>query len=124
MSNLVFRGKRFGEDYQGGETLVEYRWGETSDTWKVLPLCLQYVDHSPTGFEWGYYGSGPSQLAFAILFMFSRKVLGYDIEMARNYSMYKYMYFKQDFVATWKKEWYLTEQEIITWMWDNNRDTG
>jgi hypothetical protein len=25
------------------------------------------VTHSPTGFSWGYGGSGPSQLAFAIL---------------------------------------------------------
>lgn len=24
-------------------------------------------DHSPTGFEWGYPGSGPAQLALAIL---------------------------------------------------------
>jgi len=28
---------------------------------------LRYVNHSPTGFEWGYGGSGPAQLAFAIL---------------------------------------------------------
>lgn len=27
----------------------------------------RYVNHSPTGFEWGYTGSGPAQLAFAIL---------------------------------------------------------
>jgi hypothetical protein len=25
------------------------------------------VDHSPTGFSWGYGGSGPAQLALAIL---------------------------------------------------------
>lgn len=25
------------------------------------------VSHSPTGFSWGYCGSGPAQLAFAIL---------------------------------------------------------
>lgn len=24
------------------------------------------VNHSPTGFEWGYAGSGPAQLAFAM----------------------------------------------------------
>ena len=28
---------------------------------------LAVIDHSPTGFEWGYGGSGPSQLALAIL---------------------------------------------------------
>ncbi len=34
---------------------------------RPLPTGLQYVRHSPTGFEWGYLGSGPAQLAFAIL---------------------------------------------------------
>lgn len=28
---------------------------------------LKVRKHSPTGFEWGYMGSGPSQLALAIL---------------------------------------------------------
>lgn len=28
---------------------------------------LQIVNHSPTGFAWGYAGSGPAQLALAIL---------------------------------------------------------
>lgn len=28
---------------------------------------FEFVRHSPTGFEWGYNGSGPAQLAFAIL---------------------------------------------------------
>lgn len=32
-----------------------------------LPLRTDLVNHSPTGFEWGYGGSGPSQLALAIL---------------------------------------------------------
>ena len=28
---------------------------------------LEVMNHSPTGFEWGYGGSGPSQLALALL---------------------------------------------------------
>lgn len=32
-----------------------------------LPLRLDLVNHSPTGFEWGYAGSGPAQLSVAIL---------------------------------------------------------
>lgn len=31
-----------------------------------LPLCLEIRNHSPTGFEWGYGGSGPAQLALAL----------------------------------------------------------
>ena len=32
-----------------------------------LPLRLDVVNHSPTGFAWGYSGSGAAQLAVAIL---------------------------------------------------------
>jgi hypothetical protein len=32
-----------------------------------LPLRLDLWNHSPTGFEWGYGGSGPAQLALALL---------------------------------------------------------
>jgi len=32
-----------------------------------LPLRLDIVNHSPTGFAWGYSGSGAAQLAVAIL---------------------------------------------------------
>lgn len=32
-----------------------------------LDLRLDLDNHSPTGFNWGYWGSGPAQLALAIL---------------------------------------------------------
>jgi hypothetical protein len=32
-----------------------------------LPLRLDLDNHSPTGFEWGYGGSGPAQLALALI---------------------------------------------------------
>ena len=32
-----------------------------------LPLRLDLAEHSPDGFEWGYGGSGPAQLALALL---------------------------------------------------------
>lgn len=31
------------------------------------------INHSPNGFNWGYGGSGPAQLALAILLRFCRK---------------------------------------------------
>jgi hypothetical protein len=34
---------------------------------RPLPPRNDIVNHSPDGFEWGYGGSGPAQLAFAIL---------------------------------------------------------
>jgi hypothetical protein len=35
---------------------------------RKLPKCLDKVNHSPDGFAWGYGGSGPAQLAYALLF--------------------------------------------------------
>lgn len=34
---------------------------------RKLPLRLDLFNHSPCGFEWGYGGSGPAQLALALL---------------------------------------------------------
>jgi hypothetical protein len=34
---------------------------------RPLPMQLELFNHSPTGFGWGYSGSGPAQLALAIL---------------------------------------------------------
>lgn len=41
-------------------------WSVTVDG-KPLPLRLDIANHSPTGFAWGYQGSGPAQLALALL---------------------------------------------------------
>lgn len=38
----------------------------TVDGWPLNPR-LDLWNHSPTGFEWGYAGSGPAQLALALL---------------------------------------------------------
>ena len=51
---------------------------------------LQIVNHSPTGFAWGYAGSGPAQLALAILLE-----LGINTDHARQL----YQTFKVDFIA-------------------------
>jgi len=34
---------------------------------ELLSLRLDLSNHSPSGFDWGYRGSGPAQLALAIL---------------------------------------------------------
>jgi len=61
-------------------------------------------NHSPTGFEWGYAGSGPAQLALAIL----ADHLGND-EQALNL----YQRFKWAVVAELPhREWILTSEEV------------
>jgi hypothetical protein len=65
---------------------------------------LDLWNHSPTGFEWGYGGSGPAQLALAIL----ADHFG-DDEQAFNF----HHRFKWAVIAELpKRSWTLTSQEI------------
>jgi hypothetical protein len=57
-------------------------------------------NHSPDGFAWGYNGSGPAQLALAILLRHT------DSDTALRL----HQHFKQDFVARWPQAGPLNEQ--------------
>ena len=65
---------------------------------------LDLWNHSPTGFEWGYGGSGPAQLALALLadhFSDDQKAVGL------------HHYFKLEVVAKLpKRGWTLTSEQI------------
>ena len=37
-----------------------------------------YRNHSPDGFSWGYGGSGPAQLALAVMLEINGKAFGYQ----------------------------------------------
>ena len=61
-------------------------------------------NHSPTGFEWGYVGSGPAQLALALL----ADHLG-DGEQALNlYQRFKWLVVSE----LPEREWILTSDQI------------
>ena len=74
-----------------------------------LPLepSLEIADHSPDGFNWGYDGSGPGQLALGILY----EVTG-NAELARNC----YQMFKWDHVSRWGERWEIAEREVCEWL--------
>jgi hypothetical protein len=102
--------------------LGKYYWGRRADDGtarvdvcddrgQMRPLDLQrsliVANKSPTGFEWGYGGSGPAQLALAILL----DALA-DVEQAsRLFQQFKWAkiggYPKHGFV--------LTEDEVMAW---------
>jgi hypothetical protein len=87
--------------YEGQRT-----WGDVEVTVDGDPLDprLDLRNHSPTGFEWGYCGSGPAQLALAIL----ADHLAND-EQALNL----YQRFKWSVIAELpKRGWTLTSLEI------------
>lgn len=52
---------------------------------RKLPPCLYLANHSPTGFEWGYGGSGPAQLALALV----ADATGDDALALRVYQQFK-----------------------------------
>lgn len=82
-----------------------------------VPLYLDEVNHSPTGFEWGYYGSGPSQLAYAILRSYFELVEKLDVPTAISQATRHYARFKQAYVGKWGEEWIITSDEIeFVWL--------
>ena len=65
---------------------------------------LDLYNHSPTGFEWGYCGSGPAQLALAIL----ADHLGDDEQALNLHQRFKW----QVIAELPRKCWMLTSREI------------
>ena len=51
------------------DSIIYRGWHDGAVTVEGSPLPPRHdlVNHSPTGFAWGYGGSGPSQLALALL---------------------------------------------------------
>lgn len=54
---------------------------------------LQIVNHSPDGFMWGYYGSGPAQTALAICLHLFGPYIAEEV----------YHRFKEQYVSCWKR---------------------
>ena len=73
-----------------------------------LDLRLDLRNHSPTGFSWGYGGSGPAQLALAIL----------AHEFGAETALDGYQDFKFDVVACWpmREDWQIAGEELRAWM--------
>jgi hypothetical protein len=88
--------------------LVRLKKGEKNfvsiDGVELLPdESLAHVNHSPDGFNWGYTGSGPHQLAFALLL----KLRGLE------YAQSNYRHFCHSAVATWKEDDLEIDLEIL-----------
>jgi len=64
-------------------------------------------NHSPEGFQWGYGGSGPAQLALALLL---------DVTGDGELSVALHQHFKRDFVATWGESWEMDADQIRRWV--------
>lgn len=75
---------------------------------KPLPMHLDLFAHSPSGFEWGFAGSGPAQLALAILM---------DVFDDRATATEWHQRFKFDRIATLpaREGWSISEGEVREW---------
>lgn len=67
---------------------------------------LKVFNHSPTGFSWGYGGSGPAQLALAILLRYLPAKEAVSLHQA----------FKWKFIAALPQEDFETELDIRGWI--------
>lgn len=84
---------RAGAERALGPVTVKRRehWGSTLQERLILPDRSQrVVNHSPDGFEFGYHGSGPAQLALAIM-------LEVTNDKRRAHALYQN--FKTEFIA-------------------------
>ena len=79
------------------------RVDEPDGTSHLLNPRLDLANKSPGGFQWGYLGSGPAQLALALV----ADATG-DDELALRV----FQDFKARFVAGWAKTWTIDADEI------------
>jgi hypothetical protein len=92
----------FGSRYPNKQVAVE-----NIENGSVNPLNIRrdLCDHS-NDFEWGYSGSGPAQLSFAILFdLFGNKEIAETLKGS----------FKNDFVSHFQDDWFIKSDEILQW---------
>jgi hypothetical protein len=94
-----YKGTRDAKDALENDVWVETDLGER----RVLAHRFDLRNHSPTGFEWGYGGSGPAQLALAIC--------AHVVDDARALRVYQA--FKRKVVGTLPREGFdLTENFV------------
>jgi hypothetical protein len=75
---------------EGPRVILRHNLGET-----VIRFDPRYARHSPTGFEWGYGGSGPAELARYLTYGVAR-YLGISPD---RWDQFDYQVVKWEFVA-------------------------
>jgi hypothetical protein len=89
---------------------LDGKWIVKADDKPIEPQRSQAVrNHSPDGFSWGYGGSGPAQLALALLLH-----AGLNDSVAGEL----YQSFKWQIVAQWSQHanWLLRGSDLVYWI--------
>lgn len=74
--------------YRGRDNVAKVRIVGLHNEIRDLPPRHDLANHSPDGFEWGYGGSGPAQLALAIC----AYALDDDYKAIRVYQIFKALF--------------------------------
>lgn len=101
MSKTIYTGDRVPD--AGGAGVVTYC--ENGGTPRPLPPRWDVRNHSPDGFQWGYGGSGPAQLALALC------IHALDGDVARAEKVYQQ--FKAHVVAALPDAWAMSRGHIL-----------
>ncbi len=111
-AHKIYRGQRPADDEIGDCRVVVIEAGRA----RPLPHVKR---HSPDGFEWGYGGSGPADLALSLLADYfgerPRKFDGNAYEQHRCLALYQS--FKAHFIAAAPREGFaITSDQIAEWL--------
>lgn len=80
----------------------------TKDDEPLSPVPSQKLyDHSPNGFNWNYQGSGPAQLALALLL---------DVTGDKDLALRLYQPFKREIIARLGTPWRMTTESVQRWL--------
>jgi hypothetical protein len=112
MRAKIYRGKR--NEKTGKQWVTVLPKGSRRAVGDLLKpdLSQKLRNHSPDGFNWGYGGSGPAQLALAILL---------DV-CGKGRALQLYQQFVGDVVARLpRNEWEISSIEIEYWLGDRKR---
>lgn len=104
----IYKGNRAdGRDIHGGFIVKVVDSNSEKEVILSATAGQQLVNHSPNGFNWGYGGSGPAQLALGLLL---------DTTADDNLSLRYYQDFKWEIVSKLQDTWELTEVSIFEWL--------
>ncbi len=106
-------GRYIGQRTTDAGPLPVYFVESPSEGIKRLNPRNDVVNHSPDGLQWGYGGSGPAQLALAILCHYLR-LAGHPFPDGRAVVLHQD--FKWKFIAPVKGDLCITTEEIGAWI--------
>jgi hypothetical protein len=107
VTERIYEGLR-AESVGGAKVTVREAYANGLQTCRPLNPRYDLRRHSPGGFQWSYSGSGPAQLALALL----ADATGDDALAQRHYQEFKSTFL----AALYTDHWTLARGEILAWV--------